>query len=92
MSRSLADSPEYEDEQNEQREEYCDIVHCAKHHKQLTSQIRHETYQFQDAQQSKCTQNTETGTTFAFAKKLLTQFEHTVRHSNEYNCNFKNFN
>lgn len=74
----LRDSPEDKYEKNEQREKYCNIVHCAKHHKQLTSQIRHKTNQFQNTQQTKCTQNTQTRTTFAFTEKLLTQFENTI--------------
>lgn len=38
--------PKYENEQHQEGKEDSHIVHGAQHHKQLTPQIGHKTYQF----------------------------------------------
>lgn len=48
--------PEYEYEQDEEREEDCHIVHGPEHDKKLATQVGHESYQLQDAQEPKSTQ------------------------------------
>jgi hypothetical protein len=36
--------PEYEYEENQEREEDGDVVHCPQHDEQLTAQVGHETH------------------------------------------------
>lgn len=68
--------PEDEYKQYQQREEYRNVVHRAQHNEQLSPQVRHETHQLQDAQQTERTQHAQTRIAFTDAEELLAQFHH----------------
>jgi len=67
------DAPEDEDEQDEQSEEHCDIVHCSEHDDKLVTQRWHEPDQLEDSQETKCPQDRQT------SRSALQQLHQTIR-------------
>lgn len=62
-----SNSPKYENEQNQQREEYRDVVHRPEHDEQLPPEVGHKANQFEDSQQSERSQHREPGVAAAAA-------------------------
>jgi hypothetical protein len=55
VDQLIVQLPEYKDEQYEKGEEHGDIVHGAQHNEQLSSEVGHESHQFQYPQEAKRT-------------------------------------